>query len=148
MTLLLLSNNNNTFAVEAVNKIKDKSKNIFKTLTRKSLKKEETIKFLSEYVIIFDDMRGNGVVTYYFEDGLYKRYKDLKLISQDKWGFTLLGHLKLYNNNNKIIWKIQPSKENTINIKKKINSVGKLYEFLYKEKTAFYLDLEEKKLIQ
>ena len=93
-------------------------------------------------------MRGNGVVTYYFEDGLYKRYKDLKLISQDKWGFTLLGHLKLYNNNNKIIWKIQPSKENTINIKKKINSVGKLYEFLYKEKTAFYLDLEEKKLIQ
>ena len=50
-----------------------------------------------------------------------KKYKDLNLISEDKWGFSMLGNLKVFNNNNKNTWKIQPSKINTINIKKKIH---------------------------
>ena len=49
----------------------------------------------------------------------------------------------MFNNKNKEIWKIQPSKENTINIKRKSNLIGKLYEFSYKNKTDFYLSLEQ-----
>tara|TARA_B100000767_G_C19513689_1_gene429505 strand:- start:125 stop:580 length:456 start_codon:yes stop_codon:yes gene_type:complete len=146
VTIFLFGSNTNTLAVEIIDEIKKESKSVIKTLTRKSLKKEETIKFLKEYVIIFDDKRGDGIVTYYFEDIFYKRYKDLNLISEDKWGFSMLGKLKVFNNNNKNTWKIQPSKINTINIKKKVNSLGELYQFSYRSKTDFYLELEEKKI--
>ena len=137
----------NTFAVELVTQIKDENKNIFKTLTRKSLTKEETKEFLYEHVIIINDERGDGLVTYYFDDGFYKRYKGLKLISKDKWGFSITGYIKLFNNKEKETWKIQPAKQNTINIKKKSKLVGKLYEFSYRNKTNFYLELEKEKLI-
>lgn len=143
---LLFFNNNNVFAIETVDKIKKKSKNIFKTLTRKSLNKEEMLIFLSKYVVIIDDNRGDGFVTYYFDDVLYKRYKDLELISKDVWNISRSGKLKIYINSKKEIWKIQPDKRNTINIKKKINTVGKLYDFSYEDKTNFYLNLEEKKI--
>ena len=146
ITLFLITGNINVFATELVDQIKDQSKNIFKTLTRKSLKKAEVIEFLSEYIIIIDDKRGDGLVTYYFEDAFYKRYKDLELISEDRWSFSILGHLKMFNNNNKEIWKIQPEKINTINIKKKLNPVGELHEFSYQDKTDFYIELEELRL--
>ena len=136
----------NTFAVELVTQIKDESKNVFKTLTRKSLTKEEVAEFLYEYVIIIDDERGDGLVTYYFDDGFYKRYKDLELISKDKWKFSITGFLEIFNNKDKEVWKIQPSIKNTINIKKKLKLVGKLHKFSYENKTDFYLKLERKKL--
>ena len=135
-----------TFAVELINQIKGEDKNIFKTLTRKSLTKTETMEFLYEYVIIIDDNRGDGLVTYYFDDMFYKRYKDLELISEDKWSFSIAGYLKIFNDSAKEIWKIQPSKQNTINIKKKSKLVGKLYKFSYGNKTDFYLRLEKNKL--
>ena len=144
--LILLNFNNPTFAGEAINKIKKESKNILETLTRKSLTKQEMLEFLSIYVIIIDDKKGDGVVTYYFEDFIYKRYKNLVLISEDKWIISKLGSLKIFNNKKKSTWKIQPSKKNTINIKKKTNSFGKLYNFEYADKTDFYLKLEEKKI--
>jgi len=135
-----------TLAAELVVETNVKKKDIFKTLTRKSLTKLETIEFLSKYIIIIDDKKSDGLVTYYFDGMIYRRYKNLELISEGKWEFTMNGYLKVFNNENKEIWKIQPSKENTINIKRKSNLIGKLYEFSYKDKTDFYLSLEEKKL--
>jgi hypothetical protein len=134
------------FAIEIIDKVKNESKSAFKTLTRKSLTKEETIKFISEYVITIDDKRGNGLVTYYFDDMSYKRYKNFEIISENSWKFTKFGNLILFYDGKKNTWKIQPSKKNTINIKKKFNPIGKLYEFSYQNKTDFYLTLEEKKL--
>jgi hypothetical protein len=142
----LLNINTNSLAVEAVDKIKEKSETVFKTLTRKSLTKNEILKFLAMYVIIIDDKRDDGTVTYFFEDKTYKRYKDLKLISEDKWKISKFGYLNIFYNGKKNSWKIQPAKRNTISIKKKIASVGKLYDFVYEDKTDYYLKLEEKKL--
>ena len=136
----------NTLSTEVTDQIKEKSKNVFRTLTRKSLTKEEVAEFLYEYVIIIDDERGDGLVTYYFDDGFYKRYKDLELISKDKWKFSITGFVKIFNNKDKEVWKIQPSIKNTINIKKKLKLVGKLHKFSYGNKTDFYLKLERKKI--
>ena len=136
----------NALSKEVISQIKKKSKNVFRTLTRKSLTKEEVAEFLYEYVIIIDDERGDGLVTYYFDDGFYKRYKDLELISKDKWNFSITGFIKIFNNKDKEIWKIQPSIKNTINIKKKLKLVGKLHKFSYGNKTDFYLKLERKKI--
>ena len=144
--IFLFNNNTNSFAIESVDKIKKKSKNIFKTLTRKSLDKSEILEFLSVYVIAIDDNRGDGVVTYYFYRNTYKRYKGLDLISEDKWDISKSGHLKIFYKKEKNIWKIQPAKINTINIKKKFVNLGKLHEFSYENKTEFYLLLEEKKI--
>mgnify|MGYP006164084191 CR=1 FL=1 len=147
MTIFILLNiNTNAFSVETVDKIKKKGKNIFKTLTRKSLSKQEMLQFLSEYVIIIDDKKGDGIITYYFEDAIYKRYKNLELISQDMWKISRLGFLIIFDNDEKTIWKIQPAKQNTINIKKTPASLGKIYDFDYKNKTNYYLKLEQKKI--
>ena len=153
ITIFLLLYNTNLLAVEIIDKIKNErdkiskeGKSIFKTLTRKSLTETEVLSFVSEYVIEFDDGRGDGLVTYFFEDAIYKRYKNLEIISEGFWGFSMLGKLKISNNNKNDIWGIQPAKQNTIRIKKRATSVGKLYEFSYKRKTDFYLKLEEKKI--
>ena len=154
ITIFFLININistNTFAVEVIDKIKKEGKGIFKSLTRKSLKKEEILKFISENVIIIDDKRGDGLVTYYFEDTIYKRYKNLEVISQGRWKISRLGKLQIFINDKKNSWKIQTMMvagfvENTIKIKKKLNSVGVLYKFTYQNKTDYYLKLEEKKL--
>ena len=149
MTILFLfSINSNVVATETINEIKKQSKNIFKTLTRKSLKQEELRSFITEYVIHIDDNKSDGLVTYYFNDNTYQRYKDLELISQDVWKITRSGYLEIYNNKKKDSWKIQLGKENTINIKKKKNSIGNLYLFLYENKTDYYIKLEEKKIFE
>jgi hypothetical protein len=84
MTFFFLLNINVTVsAVEVVNKIKKESKSVLKTFTRKTLKKDEILDFLSKNFIIIDNQRGDGLVTYYFEDIIYKRYKDLQIISED-----------------------------------------------------------------
>ena len=147
IVFFLLNTDTSVLAADVIDKVKKESKNIFKTLTGKSLKKDELIIFLSNYVFLINDKRGDGVVTYYFEDTLYKRYKKLELLSVDKWRISKLGHLKIFNDIDQYTWKIQPGKRNVINIKKKFGTVGQLYEFSYQNKTEFYLELEEKKLI-
>mgnify|MGYP001158107829 CR=1 FL=1 len=149
--LININISTNTFATEVIGKIKKEGKNIFKSLTRKSLKKKEILKFIDKNVIIIDDKRGDGIVTYYFEDTIYKRYKNLEVISEDRWKISRLGKLQIFNNDKKNSWKIQTMMvagfiENTISIKKKISSVGELFEFKYENKTDYYLKLEEKKL--
>ena len=133
---------------DAIEKITDEGKKKLKVLIRKSLKDKEIIEFLSEYVIIINDEKGDGFVTYFFEDKVYKRYKDFKLISEDKWKVSYLDKkLKIYIGENKETWKIQPSKiKNIILIKKKLTSIGKPYAFSYESKTDFHVSLEEKKL--
>jgi hypothetical protein len=152
--LLSLSLYTNVQAVEIVDKsnetlkkITSGGKNIFKKLSRSSLKEDEILKFLTEYVIFIDDDRGEGLVVYYFEDEIYKRYKNLELVSQDIWKISKIDRqLKIYNGKNKNTWKIQPGKKNRINVKKKGKLTGKLYEFSYKSKTDFHVSVEEKKL--
>jgi len=146
MTIFFLLNSSNVFASDADVKVKKKNKSIFKTLTRKSLDSAQALNFLSEYVIVIDEKNGVGLVTYYFDDMVYKVYKNFVLISINNWTISRNGTLSLHDNNNKNYWKIQPSNKNTINIKKRFNSFGQLYEFSYKDKTNFYLKLEEIKL--
>jgi len=142
----------NLLAIESTNKVtkkiietKEKS-NFFNTLTRKSLNKNEIIDFLSDYIVILDDNRGDGIVTYYFNDKTYSRYKDLEIVSQNTWYISRLGSLKLFYDDIKVTWKIQPAKINTINIRMPHKPIGKLYEFAYENKTEFYLTLEEKRI--
>ena len=150
--LPLLNTNINAVEVidkgtETIDKIKNEGKTVLKSLTRTSLTDKEIKNFLSEYVITFDDERGDGLVTYYFEDKVYKRYKDLELVSEGKWKVSYLDKkLKIFYGNEKSTWKIQPGKINTINIKNKVTSLGKLYEFSYQSKTDYHVSLEEKKI--
>ena len=120
-----------------------KVKDFFKSLSGKTLKKDDTIKFLNEYAITLEDERGNGVVTYIFDEENYKRYKNFKVISEDAWRFAKTGQLRLFNANIKLTWKIVLGKENNINIKAKYNPLGKLYPFTYQPKTDYLAKLRE-----
>ena len=132
---------------EALDKIKTESKDVLKKLIKTSLKEKEINEFLSEYVITIDDQRGDGIVTYYFEDKIYKRYKDLKLVSEDKWKVSYLDKkLKIFYGKEKSTWKIQPAGESTIEIKTKLSFLGKSYRFSYPYKTDYNVLLEEEKL--
>ena len=134
-------------STKTLTKIKTESTGVLKKLIKTSLKEKEINKFLSEYVITIDDQRGDGIVTYYFEDKIYKRYKDLKLISEDKWKVAYLDKkLKIYYGKEKNTWKIQPAGESTIDIKTKLSFLGKSYRFSYPYKTDYNVLLEEKKL--
>ena len=146
--------NMNVHAVEVLDKgsgtldkITTGSKGILKKLIKTSLKEKEITNFLSEYVVTIDDERGDGIVTYYFEDKIYKRYKDLKLISEDKWKVSYLDKkLKIYYGKEKSTWKIQPAGESTIEIKTKLSFLGKSYRFSYPYKMDYNVLLEEQKL--
>ena len=152
LILPLLNTNINAVEVidkgtETIDKIRNEGKTVLKSLTRKSLKGEEINKFIEEYVITIDDGRGDGLVTYYFYEKVYKRYKDLEFVSEDKWKISYLDKkLKIYYGKDKNTWKIQPGEKNFISINKKITTMGKSYKFSYENKTDYYLKLEEEKL--
>ena len=132
----------NIFAADEI----EKGKTLLKSLSKKSLTKKETISFLKEYVIILEDERGDGKVTYVFDDENYARYKGTKIISSDAWRFSKLGALRLFNKDVKMTWKIKPNTkktENLINIKTKFDPVGKLYEFEVKTKKEFLDQIEQ-----
>ena len=115
-----------------------------KSLSKKSLNKKETISFLKEYAVIIKDERGDGKVTYIFDDEKYSRYKGTEIISIDAWRFSKLGALRLFNKDIKMTWKIKISdKENLINIKTKFDPVGKLYGFEVKTKKEFLDQIEQ-----
>ena len=79
--------------------------------------------------------------------GKEKKYKDLVLLSKDKWRFTkFTKKIQIFNGKDKVIWKIQPLDESTISIKNKFNPISKLYKFSYQSKTDYHISLEEKKL--
>ena len=102
----------NVFAADEI----EKGKTLLKSLSKKSLTKKETISFLKEYAVIVEDERGDGKVTYIFDDDKYSRYKGTEIISIDAWRFSKLGALRLFNKDIKMTWKIKISdKENLIN---------------------------------
>ena len=122
----------------------EKGKILLKSLSKKSLTKKETISFLNEYAVIIEDERGDGEVTYVFDDDKYSRYKGTEIISTDAWRFSNLGALRLFNKDIKMTWKIKISdKENLINIKTKFDPVGKLYGFEVKTKKEFLDQIEQ-----
>ncbi|MBD1140685.1 hypothetical protein IDH20_00745 [Pelagibacterales bacterium SAG-MED39] len=122
----------------------EKGKTLLKSLSKKSLTKKETISFLNEYAVIIEDERGDGEVTYVFDDDKYSRYKGTEIISTDVWRFSNLGALRLFNKDIKMTWKIKISdKENLINIKTKFDPVGKLYGFEVKTKKEFLDQIEQ-----
>ena len=132
----------NIFAADEI----EKGKTLLKSLSKKSLTKKETISFLKEYAIILEDERGNGEVTYVFDDENYSRYKGIEVISTDAWRFSKLGALRLFNKDIKLTWKIKPKTkktENLINIKTKFDPIGKLYEFEVKTKQEFLDQIEQ-----
>ena len=134
----------NIFAADEI----EKGKTLLKSLSKKSLTKKETISFLKEYAIILEDERGDGEVTYVFDDENHTRYKGTKIISSDAWRFSKLGALRLFNGDIKLTWKIKPDKNKTegvINIKAKFDPVGKLYQFSSQTKKSFFNLLEEEK---
>ena len=130
----------NVFAADEI----EKGKTLLKSLSKKSLTKKETISFLKEYAVIVEDERGDGKVSYIFDDDKYSRYKGTEIISSDAWRFSKLGALRLFNKDVKMTWKIKISdKENLINIKTKFDPVGKLYEFEVKTKKEFLDQIEQ-----
>ena len=138
--IIFLLLNSNVFATDEI----EKGKTLLKSLSKKSLTKKETISFLNEYAVMVEDERGNGKVTYIFDDEEYARYKGTEIISTDAWRFSKLGALRLFNKDIKMTWKIKISdKENLINIKTKFDPVGKLYEFEVKTKKEFLDQIEQ-----
>ena len=118
-----------------------------KAITGKSLNKDETQQFLSEFVVILEDERGDGTVTYLFDDRNYTRYKDYEEISTGAWRFTKTGVLRVFNNDIKLSWKIKLGKnnDNNINIKAKFDPIGKLYSFNNQVKEDFLSELNDHK---
>jgi len=84
---------NQTLASEKVGNTKD----FLKSLTKRSLNKNETAQFINDYAITLQDERRDGVVTYIFDQDSYKRYKNGKVISEDGWRFSKLGALRLFS---------------------------------------------------
>ena len=64
--LLITSSHSNEIAdtgTKTINKIKNKGKNFINKLTKISLKENEALDFLSNYVITMDEENGDGLVT-------------------------------------------------------------------------------------
>ena len=114
----------------------------FKTLSTKSLNKEDTKNFVLNYAITLEDERGDGLVTYIFDENNYIRYKDFKKISDGAWRFTNIGNMRVFNQDIKLTWKIKLGENNDINIKTKFDPIGKLYNFEYEEKDAYLSKLK------
>ena len=140
--ILFLLFTNSIYAADEI----EKGKTLLKSFSKKTLTKKETISFLKEYAVIVEDERGDGKVTYVFDDDMYSRYKETEIISTDAWRFSKLGALRLFNKDIKMTWKIKINdKENLVNIKTKFDPVGKLYEFEVKNKKEFLDQIEQVK---
>jgi len=121
----------------------DKAKSFLKNLTKKSLSKKETLMFIENFAITLQDERGDGVVTYIFNDKEYNRYQEGKIISKGAWRFTKLGSLRLFNGDIKLTWKIKISDENYILIKTKYQPIAKSYTFSYEPKNDYLSNIKK-----
>ena len=103
------------------------------------LNKSDSEKFIIENEIVFDDKRGQGVVTYVFTKDNYKRILNGKELSQGGWRFSKTGALRVFYGNDKLTWKIYSDKKR-INISKGFNDKGSTFSIKYINK-----ELAEKK---
>jgi len=132
--ILLFGSIGNSIANETVNKTKD----FLKSISKRSLSKNETAEFLNNYAITLNDERNEGQVTYIFDKESYKRYKNGEIISEDGWRFSNLGALRIFSGDIKLTWKIKLDKQNHIVIKTKFQPIGKKYPFTYQLKEIFF----------
>ena len=133
---ILLAENHNP-----INKLEKVLGSTFKTLSGKSLDEDETKNFVLNYAITLEDERGQGVVTYIFDENNYVRYKNFEKISDGDWRFTNLGAMRVFNQDIKLTWRIKLG-DNSINIKAKFDPIGKLYNFEYEEKVLYLSKLK------
>jgi len=135
--ILLFGSIGNSIANETVNKTKD----FLKSISKRSLSKNETAEFLNNYAITLNDERNEGQVTYIFDKESYKRYKNGEIISEDGWRFSNLGALRIFSGDIKLTWKIKLDKQNHIVIKTKFQPIGKKYPFTYQLKEIFFASI-------
>ena len=103
------------------------------------LNKSDSEKFIIENEIVFDDKRGQGVVTYIFTKDNYKRILNGKELSQGGWRFSKTGALRVFYGKDKLTWKIYSDKKR-INISKGFGDKGSTFSIKYINK-----ELAEKK---
>jgi len=103
------------------------------------LNKSDSEKFIIENEIVFDDKRGQGVVTYVFTKDNYKRILNGKELSQGGWRFSKTGALRVFYGKDKLTWKIYSDKKR-INISKGFGDKGNTFAIKYTNK-----ELAEKK---
>ena len=135
--ILLFGSIGNSIANETV----DKTKDFLKSISKRSLSKNETAEFLNNYAITLNDERNEGQVTYIFDKESYKRYKNGEIISEDGWRFSNLGALRIFSGDIKLTWKIKLDKQNHIVIKTKFQPIGKKYPFTYQLKEIFFASI-------
>ena len=83
---------------------------------------------ITKYVLILDDGKGDGVVTYFFDQSKreYFRIKKFKTISKNAYRFTKTGQLRIFEPGDiKLTWKIEMGEKNIIEIKAKYSPKGK-----------------------
>ena len=97
------------------------------------LNKSDSEKFIIENEIVFDDKRGQGVVTYVFTKDNYKRILNGKELSQGGWRFSKTGALRVFYGNDKLTWKIYSDKKR-INISKGLGDKGSTFSIKYMDK--------------
>ena len=97
------------------------------------LNKNDSEKFIIENEIVFDDKRGQGVVTYVFTKDNYKRILNGKELSQGGWRFSKTGALRVFYGNDKLTWKIYSDKKR-INISKGLGDKGSTFSIKYMDK--------------
>ena len=98
-----------------------------------SLNKSDSEKFIIENEIVFDDKRGQGVVTYMFTKDNYKRILNGKELSQGGWRFSKTGALRVFYGKEKLTWKIYSDKKR-INISKGFGDKGTTFAIKYTNK--------------
>tara|TARA_S200000501_G_scaffold50040_1_gene40165 strand:- start:1030 stop:1479 length:450 start_codon:yes stop_codon:yes gene_type:complete len=130
-----------TLANETLEATVDKTKDLLKSISKRSLNKSQTAEFLNNYAITLEDERNDGLVTYIFDEKNYKRYQNGKVISEDGWRFTTLGKLRVFSGDIKLTWKFKLDKQNMIVIKTKYQPIGKEYPFTYQLKEKFFNQL-------
>ena len=115
----------------------------FQNVNAEKLKKKEMENLITKYVLILDDGKGDGVVTYFFDQSKreYFRIKKFKTISKNAYRFTKTGQLRIFEPGDiKLTWKIEMGEKNIIEIKAKYSPKGKKYNFKYATKEKFLSD--------
>ncbi|MFL2886813.1 MAG: hypothetical protein ACJZ4H_02255, partial [Candidatus Pelagibacter sp.] len=71
-----------------------------------SLKSKKLEEFILNNELIFNDGKGNGKVTYIFNNDGYEIFKDGKKIGNDGWRFSKTKQLRVFMDGEKTTWRI------------------------------------------
>ena len=87
------------------------------------------------------DGKGNGKVTYIFNNDGYEIFKDGKKIGNDGWRFSKTKQLRVFMDGEKTTWRISKnflalSSRNYLLSKNELNKAGKIAKYLFKLKST------------